>query len=167
MPVDKSYASCKKFLMLEVETRVTCMAMQVLGMSQLSDIPTMNIPPNDDAPDILKKIYLGRVSNIIYENYLSEQVNGTQIMKAVLEEQEVNALQNSQQVDENGRFPCRFVSCNKTFANNGKRRRDHEASHTPPVDIPVPTLIEAIPTPIMDERKTQDDMYSYNISLTR
>jgi hypothetical protein len=38
------------------------MAMQVLGMAELSDIPTMNIPPKDDAPDIIKKIYLGRVS---------------------------------------------------------------------------------------------------------
>jgi hypothetical protein len=55
-------ASCVKFLVLEVETGVTCMAMQVLGMAELSDIPTMNIPPKDDAPDIIKKIYLGRVS---------------------------------------------------------------------------------------------------------
>ncbi len=167
MPVDKSYASCKNFLMLEVETRVTCMAMQVLGMSELSDIPTINIPPKDDAPDIIKKIYLGRVSNIIYENYVSEQGNGTRIMKAVLEEQEVHALQSNQHVDENGRYPCRFVPCDKTFANNGKRRRDHEASHIPPVHISTPTLTEAIPAPITEERKKQDDMYSYNISLTR
>ena len=153
--------------MLEVETRVTCMAMQVLGMTKLSDTPTTNIPPKHDAPGILKKIYLGRVSNMIYENYISEQGDGTQIMKGVLEEQELDALQKSQQVDENGRYPCRFVSCNKTFANNGKRRRDHEASHVPPVDILAPTLTEAIPTPITDERKKEDDMYCYNISLTR
>lgn len=143
------------------------MAMQVLGMAKLSDIPTMNIPPKDDAPDIIKKIYLGRVSNIIYENYVSEQGNGTRIMRAVLEEQEVDALQNSQQVDENRRYPCRFVSCDKTFANNGKRRRDHEASHTPPVHITPPTVTEAIPTLVTDESKKLDDMYSYNISLTR
>ena len=58
---------------LEVETRVTCMAMQVLDMAELSDIPTMDT--RDDAPDIIKKIYLGRVSNIIYENYVSEHRN--------------------------------------------------------------------------------------------
>ena len=75
MQVGKSYASCKKFLVLEVETRITCMAMQVLDMAELSDIPTMDIPPRDDAPDIIKKIYLGRVSNIIYENYVSEHRN--------------------------------------------------------------------------------------------
>ena len=91
MPVDNSYASCKKFLMLEVETRVTCMAMQVLGMTKLSDTPTTNIPPKHDAPGILKKIYLGRVSNMIYENYISEQGDGTQIMKGVLEKQELDA----------------------------------------------------------------------------
>ena len=67
MPVDKSYASCKKLLVLEIETRVTCMPLQVLGMAKLSDTPTMNIPPKHNAPDILKKIYLGQVSNIIYE----------------------------------------------------------------------------------------------------
>lgn len=67
------------------------MAMQVLDMAELSDIPTMDIPPMDDAPDIIKKIYLGRVSNIIYENYVSEHRNWTQIMTAVLAEQDVDA----------------------------------------------------------------------------
>jgi hypothetical protein len=106
MQVGKSYASCNKFLVLEDETRITCIAMQVLDMAELSDIPTMDIPPRDDAPDIIKKIYLGRVSNIIYENYVSEHRNSTQIMTAVLAEQDVDALRNSQQVDENGRYPC-------------------------------------------------------------
>lgn len=27
------------------------------GMAELSDIPTINIPLNDDAPDIIKKIF--------------------------------------------------------------------------------------------------------------
>ena len=99
-------------------------------------------------------------------NYISEQDNGTRIMKAVLREQEVDALQNSQQVDENRRYPCRFLSYDKTFAINGKRR-DHEATHTFPVEIPAPTLTEAIPTPVTSESKELDDTYSYNISLTR
>ena len=53
------------------------------------------------------------MSNTIYENYLGEQRNGTQIMKAVFEEQEVNAVQNSQQVDENGRFPFNWYGAIK------------------------------------------------------
>ena len=61
-------------------------------------------------------------------------------MTAVLAEQDVDALQNSQQVDENGRYPCRFVSYDKIFSNNGKRRRDHDVSHTPPIQISAPTV---------------------------
>ena len=77
------------------------MAMQVFGMTKLSDTPTTNIPPKHDAPGILKKIYLGRVSNMIYENYITEQGDGTQIMKGVLEEQELDALQkNEEEIEE-------------------------------------------------------------------
>lgn len=41
-----------------------------------------------------------------------------------------------QKVNEDGSYPCRAHGCSTTFAHNGKRRRDHEANHDPPVVIP-------------------------------
>ena len=31
---------------------------------------------------------------------------------------------------EGERFPCRFPGCQKSFKHNGKRRRDHEKTHS-------------------------------------
>ena len=38
-------------------------------------------------------------------------------------------------VDRERRYPCRAPGCSKTFAHGGKSRRNHEASHNPPVVI--------------------------------
>lgn len=168
MPVDKNYSNCKQFLMLELETRIVAMAMHVLGMQNLNDVPETNIPPKEDSPGILKKIYLHRISNMIYENYVSEANTGTDLMKAILVEQEADALRRRQSVDENGRYPCRFPNCHKTYAKDGKRRKDHEASHVPPVHVEEPVITATLPTPPAGEDKAkQDDMYQYNICLTR
>ena len=155
--------------MLELETRVVAMGMHVLGMEALSDDPRTNIPPSMNAPCILKKLYLYRLSNI-YEDYVSEATKGTDLMKAILIEEEVDALRKRQSVDENGRYLCRFPNCDKTYAKDGKRRRDHEASHVPPVCVNDPVVTATLPTlpdtSSVDDKK-QDDMYQYNICLAR
>ena len=123
MPVDKNYTNCKTFLMLELETRVVAMGMAVLGIEDLSDDSKTNISPSmnkacDKASGVLKKLYLYRLSNMIYENYISEATKGTNLMKALLVEEEVDALRKRQSVDENGRYPCRFPNCDRTYAKS-------------------------------------------------
>ena len=170
MPVDKNYTNCKTFLMLELETRVVAMGMAVLGIEDLSDDSKTNIPPSMNASSVLKKLYLYRLSNMIYENYISEATKGTNLMKALLVEEEVDALRKRQSVDENGRYPCRFPNCDRTYAKDGKRRRDHENSHVLPVHVEDPVITSTLPTPSdtdHEDNKKQDDMYQYNICLTR
>jgi hypothetical protein len=168
MPVDKNYSNCKQFLMLELETRVVALGMHILGMQNLADVPELNIPPKEGSPDILKKLYLHKICNIIYEKYVSEANKGTDFMKAILVEEEADALRRRQSVDENGRYPCRFPNCNKTYAKDGKRRKDHEASHVPPVHVEEPIISAMLPIASESEDNTkQDDMYQYNIRLTR
>ena len=170
MPVDKNYTNCKTFLMLELETRVIAMGMTVLGIEDLSDDPKTNIPPSMNASSVLKKLYLYRLSNMIYENYISEATKGTNLMKALPVEEEVDALRERQSVDKNGRYPCRFPNCNRTYAKDGKRRRDHENSHVPLVHIEDPVITCTLPTSSdtdNEDNKKQDDMYQYNICLTR
>ena len=68
-----------------------------------------------------------------------------------------------QQVDENGRYPCRFDGCHKTFAYNGKSRK---ASHDPPVVVRTELLTS--PTPqMMEEAHQTDDMFNYNVCLAQ
>lgn len=73
--------------MLELEKRFVAMGMRLLGMQNLNDVPETNNHPKEDSPGILKKIYLHRISNMIYENYVSEANTGTDLMKAILVEQ--------------------------------------------------------------------------------
>ena len=77
MPVDKNYTNCR------------AMATLVLGMNDISDDPTKNIPPTLESPGILKKIYLGKISNMIYNDYICESEKATKIMKAILTQEEV------------------------------------------------------------------------------
>ena len=155
--------------MLELETRVVAMGMAVLGIEDRSDDSKTNIPPSMNASSVLKKLYLYQLSNMIYKNYISEATKGTNLMKALLVEKEVDALCKCQSVDENGRYPCRCPNCDRTYAKDGKRRRD-ENSHVPPVHVEDPVITSTLPTPSdtdNEDNKKQNDMYQYNICLTR
>ena len=121
-----------------------------------------------DSPTILKKLYLHRISNTIYEKFVCEKKFGTDLTNAMLLEEEADALCRRQAVDENGRYPCRFPNCNKTYARDGKSRRTHEASHVPPVCVAELVITAVLPTtPAREGDPKQDDMYAYNIHLTR
>lgn len=82
-------------------------------------------------------------------------------------EKERDILQQ-QELTMEGRFPCRFPGCNKSFKYNGKTRRNHELSHEPPVQVDDPTLV-ATTTPTcttpLKESKPGDDVYNYNYAL--
>ena len=69
-------------------------------------------------------------------------------------------------MDENGRYPCRFDGCHKTFAYNGKSRKNHEASHDPPVVVTTELLTSATQQ-MMEEAHQTDDMSNYNVCLVR
>ncbi|KAL9977726.1 hypothetical protein ACROYT_G015164 [Oculina patagonica] len=44
-----------------------------------------------------------------------------------------------QQVNTEGKYPCRSPGCSKTFAHDGKLRREYEAKHNPPAMIDSPS----------------------------
>ena len=60
--------ACRRFLQLEVETRVVAAALEILGMSSLDDEKlTKNAPPNSDATDDAKKSYLRRIAPLVVD----------------------------------------------------------------------------------------------------
>ena len=44
---------------------------------------------------------------------------------------------NQMELNTDGRFPCRFPGCSKSFQYDGKTRKKHEMSHGPPVQVEV------------------------------
>ena len=157
--------ACRRFLQLEVETRVVAAAMEILGMSSLDDEkPTKNAPPDStDATDVAKKSYLRRIASLVVDTYVIDQQRNLDIQQSVqIVEHEQGARQQEITVDREGRrrFKCRAPGCHKDFAHDGKLRRDHEAKHNPPVAIDqIPARLFVLDTPV--DADDGDDMLSY------
>lgn len=149
-----------------IKSRVIVAAMKVLGFERKTGMPTkFPLPPNfDTATKIQKLQYLMEASAKIADSFVFEYNSANHIVNSVLTEQEREDLVNKQQLTQNGRFPCRFKGCSKTFTYDGKRGRSHEMTHNPPPDIPaqlpVPTSPKSRPSTISPEVK--DDIFSYN-----
>ena len=117
----------------------------------------------ENATKQAKKACLRKIASIVVDDYVVDQERNENIMRsAQVIEHEQHARE--QQVNAQGRYPCRSPGCNKTFAHDGKLRRDHELKHNPPVVIDEP------PTDIfvMDSKFTEDnkdDMLSYQKAL--
>ena len=89
-------------------------------------------------------------------------MNGS--LEQMVSVQERQAILNQLELNEDGRFPCRFPGCKASFKYNGKSQRRHELGHDPPVviseDISDATTESAtLPT------KVADDMFNYNAAL--
>lgn len=77
-------------------------------------------------------MYLKQIASLVVDKYVIDKSRNQQILEHVqqIEKSEANASANT-----DGRYPCRACGCNKTFAHDGKLRKDHEARHNPPVDV--------------------------------
>ena len=124
--VSKNVSACKKFFLLEVKARVVAAAMNELGIEDIDSSPdseSFNINENDSRE---KKI------NLIHS--LATTVVNTYILKEARVQGILDKIHNATG-DENcnmkgERYLCRFPGCTKSFRHDGKRRQDHEKSHT-------------------------------------
>ena len=126
------------------------------------------IPPNmDTATKIQKLNYLMEASAKIVDAYIFEYSSVNQIVDDVLTVQERENLVNTQQLTKDGRFPCRFQGCTKSFRYNGKSRRSHEMTHNPPPDIPDQLSVSSCSNsrPTIEKVEVKDDVFNYNCGL--
>ena len=77
--------------------------------------------------------FLHTISEKVVNSFILQSREELQkLVDGVLTEEEKDILQQ-QELTAEGRFPCRFPGCNKSFKYNGKTRSNHELFHDPPV----------------------------------
>lgn len=124
--------ACRRFFQLEVESRVLAAAIELLGMTTLEDEkPTKNLLPiPDGATSDAKKSYLRRIATLVVDSYIIDRHRNEKKRQSVAINQ-YEAAARQQELTADGRFRCRAPGCRRTFAHDGKLRRDHEAGHRP------------------------------------
>ena len=114
-------------MVLEVTARVVAAAFHVLGLKSRQDKPK-NFPiPEDLASQ-------SRLHQLQFLHKAAAKIVDEVVIDFV-SMQERQEILNRLQLNEHGRFPCRFPGCQTSFKYNGKSRRRHELSHDPPVVI--------------------------------
>ena len=165
--VKSAYRADRDFFQLLWKSRVIAAAMNVLGFDDKNALPTkVNLPlemkqfSKAEKLKLLHELSAKVVDTFVFKNGSSVQ----SLVESVLTQQEREAMLN-QDLTPDGRFPCRFHGCKRSFKYNGLSRRNHELSHDPPVEVDQQvTLTPTKPSP-SEEKKTNDDVFSYNTAL--
>lgn len=105
-------------LLLAVKSRIVAAAMVELGMERIDGKPTKNMferssgISNHNLPS--KEQYLRRLAKLIIEKYVMNSSDAKNMVGQVLNEDEQKSLVTIPRLS-NGRFPCRFEGCEKSF----------------------------------------------------
>ena len=165
-----SYRANRDFLSIVFQSRVIAAAKNVLGFENKSSMPTKHQLPSNlqllkksQKLECLHELTAKVVDEFVFLN--RSAVND--IVDSVLTQQEKDDLLQQQTLTPEGRFPCRFPGCDKSFKYNGKSRQNHELSHEPPeqVEEEPPSLTPSRPVSPQKETKKGDDVFNYNCSL--
>ncbi len=148
-----------------------CRCHASLGLESKSGMPSkFPLPSNIATATKADKLnYLMEASAKIVDEYIFDSSDTNQIINGIITEQERENLMSRQQLTPEGRFPCRFKGCPKSFKYNGKSRRTHELTHDPPPSISeqilesVPNL--SAPRSSLEKTEAKDDIFNYNCSL--
>lgn len=162
-----AYRANRDFFLVLLKSRVIAASMKILHFQDKSDMSHNPLLPDDlnllsksEKLKLLLSLSAKVVDQLIFDQDLSKQM----VDNIVMQQEKENAL--NQHITKDGRFPCRFENCQKTFKYNGSSRKKHELSHDLPVQIP-DNLCEVSPTkpnPPKPPRKN-DDFYNYNTAL--
>ena len=154
--VSKNVSASKRFVMLEIDARVVAATMAELNIQSTDEQPDVDKLPSalTDAPVQQKREFLKKLSEKVIDRYVLKEEK----IQAILEKvQKANEKEITNQESLEGRFKCRFPGCNKTYQFDGKRRRDHEATHG--------LFIDGKENCCKSTTKEKDDTYNYQSSF--
>ena len=111
-----AYAPNKQMFLLAVKARIVASAMKILGMVENDGVPTVHqYPRNDSRHDkMAKSIYLRNIASQIVDQFIVDEKSYNCIIDQALEDHDMQQAHQAQMTPD-GRFPCRYRGCNKTF----------------------------------------------------
>lgn len=91
-------------------------AMKILGMVDIDGVPTVHHYPRDDSryDKMAKSIYLRNIASLIVDQFIVDEKSYNRIIDQALEDDDIQQARQAQMTPD-GRFPCRFSRCDKTF----------------------------------------------------
>ncbi len=105
--------------------------MKIIGFENKDGNP-VNFPMQKNA-DMMTKAeklnYLLEMSAKIVDELIYTNSSIEVLTSGIISEQERAEIQRKQNLTADGRFPCRFPSCECSFKYDGKSRRSHEQQH--------------------------------------
>ena len=165
-----SYRANQDFFSVVFTSRVIVAAMKVLGFENKAGAPSNHsLPTNLNSMKKAEKLdcLLEMSAKVVDEFVFQHASNVNDLVNRVVTQQERDEVLNHQQLTPDGRFPCRFPGCERSFKYNGKSRRAHELAHDPPVQVEdeVNDFTSSTPNPPQGESKPEDDVFNYNCAL--
>lgn len=112
-----AYAPNKQMFLLAVKARIVACALKILGMAEVEGVPaTEHRYPRDDSKfdKMAKSLYLRNIASQIVDRFIVDEKSYNSIIDQALEDHEVQQARRAGMTPD-GRFPCRFSGCNKTF----------------------------------------------------
>ena len=160
-----AYRPDRDFLILEVTARIVAGAFHVLGLKSKEDTPTnFPIPENLPSQNKLQQLqFLHKAAAMIVDEIVIDEAMMNGSLEELVSVEERREIQRRLDVNEDGRFPCRFPGCKTSFQYNGLSRKNHESKHDPPVVIAYESTSTSTTT--VQPSKSNDDVFNYNAGL--
>lgn len=106
--------------------------------------------------------FLRKIVTAVVDRFVVDQERNHKILTSVQLIQQYTDAKCS--VNAEGSYPCRYKGCSKTFAFDGKHRRQHEMQHSPPPDVNEYDIANVVCNTTIDEHE-RDDMFAYQRAL--
>ena len=121
-----SYRANRDFFSVVFTSRVIVAAMKVLGFENKAGAPSNHsLPTNLNSMKKAEKLdcLLEMSAKVVDEFVFQHASNVNDLVNRVVTQQERDEVLNRQQLTPDGRFPCRYPGCERSFKYNGKSRR--------------------------------------------
>lgn len=174
---EKKPAPCKRFLNLILDAQIISAGMDFFGMDDVNSRPTKN-GFDDSMKNSIKAVKEKYLYPTVKKFVCTYVVDSELYLKHIADVetlQEWEEYQANQPVNQDGRYPCRFLGCPASFKHDGKVRRRHELSHNPPPEIREAPKLKTQVTEeseeevdgktTSDKKKLKDDVFDYHRSL--
>ena len=128
-------AACKRFLNVVLGAQIITAGLQFFGMNTVKDKPTKN-GFSESMKDVIKPVkqkYLQSTAIKFISTFIVDAELYAKHFMNISSLQEWEDYETTQEMNPDGRYPCRFRGCQSSFRYNGRSRRQHELTHDPPL----------------------------------